>query len=709
MPSFILLITACGDQTLHNVQDFKPNRAPVIIKFISAHEAGDITPGLIVSLDLEAQDPEGDPLTVEFSSPRGSFRSMARNTPGASADFTVGNISGGDEVIVYARVTDNRGASVSASLEIGKSRIGPILTSTHEVTPVIKGNECTAVSFISDSDGYYQVKLLDDINEAAALDPNGTFFILKKGAGVELNICGPNYSGPLAINGIPRLRPVSSTPDKVAIIARDSMNQTGVLEYIIRVSGSSPAPGNSGNITITSLRNESATLAWEMAVDVESPQQALEYLVYYSEESAMDTPEDMDRAGTPFGNWTANINSREVINLIPGKGYYFNVMVRDVDGNRSAYRKINSAMPTDTPPIPGNSGKISTANIISKSLTVIWSEAVDDITVSGDIEYSLYYSLTGNIETVDNTLANGTLLKGWGRYETIHPCSTGSITDGIPYYYNILARDGSGNLSAYSMKQAVIPDATSPIPGDTGLLRAGSITPTGVILNWDKGTDGISGQESLTYKVVYSMLNNIDIVEGAEVFGITVMDWARDINTFEVTGLIDFTEYYFNVLVSDENGNRAAYKSLKFYKPDGAAPVPGNDGVFAITQVTGKSMLVSWTESSDNSNDNSQIQYKIVSSESDNISTVDEAENNGTVAMDWWTGYPAKVIYVNENGKKYFINIIVRDYAGNKSIYQTASATTVRQIYLFATIGKYQGKLGSIDIILRFRIPFETL
>ena len=102
-------------------------------------------------------------------------------------------------------------------------------------------------------------------------------------------------------------------------------------------------------------------------------------------------------------------------------------------------------------------------------------------------------------------------------------------------------------------------DATAPTAGDSGTISVSNVTTTTVDLSWQKASDNITAEADLQYKVVYSESNNVDTVSDAETNGTVVKDWTADINSTTVTNLKTSTTYYFNVIVRDAAGNKAAY------------------------------------------------------------------------------------------------------------------------------------------------------
>lgn len=92
-----------------------------------------------------------------------------------------------------------------------------------------------------------------------------------------------------------------------------------------------------------------------------------------------------------------------------------------------------------------------------------------------------------------------------------------------------------------------------------GAITPSNITTSGVQLDWAKASDDITAQEDLEYQVYQSSNNNIDTVSTIELNGTPLGGYTKDSNSFNVTGLVANTTYYFNVIVKDTDGNKSAY------------------------------------------------------------------------------------------------------------------------------------------------------
>ncbi len=110
-------------------------------------------------------------------------------------------------------------------------------------------------------------------------------------------------------------------------------------------------------------------------------------------------------------------------------------------------------------------------------------------------------------------------------------------------------------------------DANDPnisLPG----ISTTAITSTSVSLSWNKATDGRSLTSALVYKIymsgpnpVYQSFDTIDEVEAG-----TLVQTLTDASSITISsGIVAGNAYYFNIVVLDEEGNKALYDPLGEY------------------------------------------------------------------------------------------------------------------------------------------------
>ncbi len=130
----------------------------------------------------------------------------------------------------------------------------------------------------------------------------------------------------------------------------DDFNKAMKLElfpYEVMVpANNAPVPGNKGIITNGVVTGSSIQLLWALATDVETVD--LEYILYYSESNTINTPEEAEKNGSVVAGWTINMMTATADSLSSGRTYYFNVVVRDSDGNRTAYNTVAVTTQSDS-------------------------------------------------------------------------------------------------------------------------------------------------------------------------------------------------------------------------------------------------------------------------------------------------------------------------------------------------------------------------
>ncbi|MDP4010377.1 MAG: hypothetical protein Q8P37_00750, partial [Candidatus Spechtbacteria bacterium] len=140
-------------------------------------------------------------------------------------------------------------------------------------------------------------------------------------------------------------------------------------------------------------------------------------------------------------------------------------------------------------------------------------------------------------------------------------------------------------------------DATNPVPGATGTITTADVATTSLTLNWTKGTDNVTTQANLQYEVRQSSSANIDTVANIEANGSIINAYTADIATFGVSGLSPANTYYFNVIIKDEAGNKAAYTmKSETTASDSTNPVPGATGTITTADVATTSLTLNWTK-----------------------------------------------------------------------------------------------------------------
>jgi len=209
-------------------------------------------------------------------------------------------------------------------------------------------------------------------------------------------------------------------------------------------------------------------------------------------------------------------------------------------------------------PTAGGGGVLTFKEIRADSLLVGWSKATDNFVEQSRLEYKVFYSSNNDIGSVKEAEANGLIALDWT--VDIDEGEIDGLSVATTYYVSVLVRDVAGNRALYTMATATTTaDTTGPQPGAAGDLTFSNIGENSITVNWTKGSDNITVQSSLAYLVVYSRDDNIGTVAEAEANTEGGISYSTDIDSFPVSGLIDFETYYFNVIIQDGSFNKALY------------------------------------------------------------------------------------------------------------------------------------------------------
>jgi len=338
---------------------------------------------------------------------------------------------------------------------------------------------------------------------------------------------------------------------------------------------------------------------------------------------------------------------------------------------------VAAAIGDSNGPNPGNGGTLA-SSVVGNSATIVWTKATDDQTLQPALQYEVRLSTNNDIDTITKAEAYGAIVVPYAT--DINSAVVPGLTAGATYFFNVIVRDQAGNKSIYvpTSVTAAVPDGTAPMPGNGGTIITSNVGSSSATLNWTRATDDISSQSQLLYEVRRSTTNNIDTVLRAEAYGSIVQAYSPNISSALMTGLTPETTYYFNVIVRDAAGNRAAYvpKSVTTTPfVDTANPLPGNGGVIS-TLVGPTETTLSWIRATDNASTQAQLLYEVRRSLVNNVDTVARAEANGTIVRDYTSDLTSVVATGLDAGTTYYFNVIVKDAAGNKAQYQSASVTT---------------------------------
>ena len=425
-------------------------------------------------------------------------------------------------------------------------------------------------------------------------------------------------------------------------------------------------PGNAGALSVT-LKGLVVTLNWSAAT-LAGSSDGLQYKVVSSASPNILTALTAETNGTALVDWTADITTATV--SVPEGITYLNVLVRKGDSKKAAYQ-MAKVTGDQTPPVPGANGALVFED---NGMILRWTAASDNVSSVEALSYKVLRSDQNNLDTAANAEANGVVVKDWT--SNISSQSIVAPALGKSIFVTVLVRDEANNVAAYQVASHTVSDTVGPTPGNSGELTSDGITASSFTVTWGAATDDFSASGELQYKLVWSTTNNISTVSDAQSNGQTALDWSAATLSHSVTGLSEGAIVFVNVLVRDGSGNMAAYTPLSVTTSDATAPVPGGGGAIGFTNVTATAVTLSWEKATDNGTAQEKLEYRVLRSLSNNITTLTDADTNGTVVKDWTANLTAVIANKLDDALTYYFVVQVRDAAKNRATYQVGSVTT---------------------------------
>lgn len=341
--------------------------------------------------------------------------------------------------------------------------------------------------------------------------------------------------------------------------------------------------------------------------------------------------------------------------------------------NKSDRNQTIRAVEDNIPPSVINAS-LSASNLTNDGATFSWKPASDNITDAKKLRYALYYSTSPYMSSVSYIETNGTMLTNFSAGKLTMTVS--GLKPGMVFYFNVIVKDEAGNKSCYApLTLKVGKDIDPPVPGSPNISKS-NIKTDEVTLSWEKATDNVTEQAKLLYTLYQSESNNIRTVEDCEKNGKVIMKSKADTNTYTVTKIKQSLSYYFNVVVQDEAGNKACYQMISLEKD--ALPPNLVSSVIRTSGLKSNQVTLSWTKASDNLSEQSKLKYTVYISETNNISTVTDCENNGRVVVKTTADLDTCTVKGLKELSLYFFNVVVQDEAGNKTCYSMVSVTPVK-------------------------------
>jgi ELWxxDGT repeat protein len=117
----------------------------------------------------------------------------------------------------------------------------------------------------------------------------------------------------------------------------DPDESTYQLSLAAVVSDTTAPDTGSESLTFDSVNKTTIQVSWPAASDNDTAASLLQYRLYYTTSSAMDSVGAVEGLGVAVMEYTSNTTSAAVSGLSPDRLYHFNVLVRDTAGNTGSY------------------------------------------------------------------------------------------------------------------------------------------------------------------------------------------------------------------------------------------------------------------------------------------------------------------------------------------------------------------------------------
>lgn len=205
-------------------------------------------------------------------------------------------------------------------------------------------------------------------------------------------------------------------------------------------------------------------------------------------------------------------------------------------------------------PTPGSSGTLSVSAVKADRATVTWTKASDPESAQTVLKYIVYLSSSNNLGTVNDAEANGAAAGGYFFDDDTKLVS--GLSESTTYYLNVIVKDSDGKQTVYNT--AAFTTTAFPVPGGGGLLTAAHVGAD-FDVDWTAGADG------LTYRLFYSLSDNIQTADDAFANGTAVGNgFEAGITAKTIVAPGSSKRFFLNVLVQNADGNVSAYNSTTF-------------------------------------------------------------------------------------------------------------------------------------------------
>ena len=207
-------------------------------------------------------------------------------------------------------------------------------------------------------------------------------------------------------------------------------------------------------------------------------------------------------------------------------------------------KKVKTKQAADTQdPTPGSYGFIASTE---NSIALSWTRGYDNITPQNKLRYKVWWKKKSDSD--------------WESSQYTVNMTSYTITGLDPdteYEVDVRVIDEADNYDEYGEKTVKTKaDTEAPVPG--GSLTVVTVTTNSIALSWPKGTDNVTPQNKLRYRVLWQKSSSSTVL-GEWKYSHPFDNPAVDMTSYTITGLEPNTEYRVHVIFADEANHWTRY------------------------------------------------------------------------------------------------------------------------------------------------------
>jgi uncharacterized protein (TIGR02145 family) len=217
----------------------------------------------------------------------------------------------------------------------------------------------------------------------------------------------------------------------------------------------------------------------------------------------------------------------------------------------SSWTQLGSLFPFTVAAPSSPSSDATLKNLVVKNVSTQASLALSPSFTSGTTDYTVVVA-----EDVSLISIIGESNHARAKFTNIE---NQTLSNGVNTFDLVVTAENESTTKTYTVKVM----KGLPIPGNSGAVTTSDLAAQSLKLNWTKATDNVTPQANLKYYVYRSNSNNVNTVAECATNGTLLnASGTANIAVYSVSGLAPNTTYYFNIVVENGVGSKAAYTGV---------------------------------------------------------------------------------------------------------------------------------------------------